>query len=171
MNKMRRLKKGPALTVEQQELRETALDSLKSVETQYNYPELAKKFNDSLADDQYRDYAIVLEPVFGYKKEEAKKDPKPKADDSKTETTKDKLLNIGLKIWSKSGNERIYINDDKLEVVFGLSISRYKSGSISKAELNGEKISNSKASKLTANKIFYCLKSNTFFGTSMDCIL
>ena len=70
-----------------------------------------------------------------------------------------KLIEIGCTTWEKYGRKRIYINnDDQIEKVFGLSVSRYKSGMISSAFLNGEKISNSQACRLlTVKPYFDCL--------------
>lgn len=69
------------------------------------------------------------------------------------------LTAIGCTTWEKYGRKRIYINsDDQIEKVFGLSVSRYSSGMISSAFLNGEKISNSQARRLlTVKPYFDCL--------------
>lgn len=66
------------------------------------------------------------------------------------------LTAIGCTTWEKYGRKRIYINsDDQIEKVFGLSVGRYKSGMISSAFLNGEKISNSQARRLLAIQPYY----------------
>lgn len=78
---------------------------------------------------------------------------------------KDKLISLGLKVWEKGDMERIYINDSHLESVFGLQLIRYNSGNIFRAYLNGKKISNCKAKKLTCGKkIYFDIKSNQFMN-------
>lgn len=68
----------------------------------------------------------------------------------------EKLISAGGNLWEKYGRKRIYINDDDvIEKVFGLSVSRYNSGMISSAFLNGEKISNSQARRLLAIQPYY----------------
>lgn len=57
----------------------------------------------------------------------------------------------GFKRWTKGDYDRLYANPAD----FGLEVERYKSGNISYAEVNGEKISNSEASKiLTYTKVY-----------------
>ena len=70
-----------------------------------------------------------------------------------------KLIEIGCTVWEKYGRKRIYINsDEEIEKVFGLSVSRYNTGNICSAFLNGEKISNSQARRLlTVKPYFDCL--------------
>lgn len=86
--------------------------------------------------------------------------------------TATKLLELGMTVWGESfGKDRIYINIENMLAVFGLEITRYKTGNISYAELHGEKISNSKAYKLLSGKIYYCLKAKKFFGTNLEAII
>ena len=76
---------------------------------------------------------------------------------------KDKLVNLGMKVWSKGDMERIYINSEHLEAVFGLELVLYKTNNIRMAFLNGEKISNCKATKLVrGKKIYFDVKLNEF---------
>ena len=74
----------------------------------------------------------------------------------------DKLVNLGLKVWEKGDMERIYINSENLKAVFGLEISFYKSGSIKKAFLNGEKLSNRQAGLLFKQNVYFDIKANQF---------
>lgn len=69
------------------------------------------------------------------------------------------LTEIGCTVWEKYCRKRIYVNsDDQIEKVFGLSVSRYNTGNICSAFLNGEKISNSQARRLlTVKPYFDCL--------------
>ncbi len=56
------------------------------------------------------------------------------------------------KLWEKGGNIRFYLDSDKaLKEAIGLTIDRYKSGAISGAKINGEKISNNKAWKISCS--------------------
>ena len=86
------------------------------------------------------------------------------------ETTVEKLEALGIRAWECGEMKRYYINDDNLEVIFGLCIDRYKTGNICSASLNGEGISNSKAYKLLGRGIWYDAKSESWmqrteFGT------
>jgi len=86
--------------------------------------------------------------------------------------TKSKLESLGLSVWGEEfGKPRIYINLEDMKEVFGLELNFYKSGSISSAKLNGEKISNSKAYKLTRFKIYYDISSNEFVGTDLQPVI
>ena len=54
------------------------------------------------------------------------------------------------RLWEKGGKVRFYLDSDKaLKEAIGLTIDRYKSGAISNAKINGEKISNNKAWKIS----------------------
>lgn len=74
-----------------------------------------------------------------------------------------KIKSIG-KEWIKEDMHRIYINN--LEKIYGLETTSYKTGNISSATLNGEKISNSRARQLTCDlscaKIYYDVKTEKF---------
>ena len=71
-----------------------------------------------------------------------------------------KIKSIG-KEWIKEDMHRIYINN--LEKIYGLETTSYKTGNISSATLNGEKISNSRARQLSCDlscaKIYYDVKT------------
>lgn len=70
--------------------------------------------------------------------------------------TAEQIEAIGGRRWSKSdGTLRVYINTEVWAPMVGLEIDYYKSGNIQHAALNGEKISNSKAYKLTAIKVYW----------------
>lgn len=56
-----------------------------------------------------------------------------------------KLVKVGSR-WQKNGMNRIYFND--LHKFYGLNIDTYKTGNISYATLDGEKISNTQAAKI-----------------------
>lgn len=61
-----------------------------------------------------------------------------------------KIISMGGSRWTAGGNDRIYFNS-AAEKIIGLSVERYKTGNISSATLNGERISNSRASKILAS--------------------
>jgi hypothetical protein len=85
--------------------------------------------------------------------------------------TAEQLVNVGGSLWEKGAMRRVYFND--LIELFGLNVSRYNSGNISSASLNGEGISNSRAreiiSSLSTGKFYYDLNSNEFQGSFYRC--
>lgn len=92
----------------------------------------------------YRDaFAFALKEIYAMEKTREEK------------TTAEKLEALGIRAWERDGMKRYYIDDEKLEAVFGLSIDRYNTGNICSASLNGEGISNSKAYKLLGRGIWY----------------
>lgn len=62
----------------------------------------------------------------------------------------EKLEKIGFKRWTKGQHDRLYINPES----FGLIVERYKTGNVSYAELNGERISNSSAADILQGKYY-----------------
>lgn len=64
-----------------------------------------------------------------------------------------KLIELGGNLWEGSSHRRIYINN-WLELA-GFEITRYKTGNISSASLNNEKVSNAKAAELNNVKCFW----------------
>ena len=76
-----------------------------------------------------------------------------------TTITAQQILDLGGREWTgRNGQQRIYLNN--WYELAGLEISRYKgSGSISSAKLNGEWISNRKASMLLAAKVWFDVKA------------
>ncbi|MGA3524153.1 helix-turn-helix domain-containing protein [Melissospora conviva] len=70
--------------------------------------------------------------------------------------TADQITRIGGREWTgANGAHRVYINEDVWTALVGLEIDRYKSGNIQHAELNGEKISNARAARLAAIKVYW----------------
>ena len=61
-----------------------------------------------------------------------------------------KLEEAGFKRWTKGTHDRLYINATSL----GLEYETYKSGSIRSATFNGEEISNSRAGRMLAMKMY-----------------
>ena len=76
----------------------------------------------------------------------------------------EKLESIGGKLWERGDLRRIYFNN--LEDFCSFGYSRYNSGSIKRAFLNGEKISNRAASALLYDleysKVFFDLVEGQF---------
>lgn len=68
-----------------------------------------------------------------------------------TETTIKKLEAKGFKRWTKGEHDRLYANVEN----FGLELHYYKSGYVSGAILNGEKISNSYGAEIKRNTSIY----------------
>ena len=60
--------------------------------------------------------------------------------------TIENLLQVGGKEWQKNGMHRVYFND--LPGLYGLKVTRYNTGNVSSATLDGERISNSAARKM-----------------------
>ena len=67
--------------------------------------------------------------------------------------TQEKIADLeskGFKRWTKGSMDRMYINASQL----GLICTFYKTGNISTAEFNGERISNSQARRIRTSKTF-----------------
>ena len=79
------------------------------------------------------------------------------------------MLTLG-KEWKKDEMHRIYISD--LSKLYGLKCDRHKTGNIKSAKLNGEKISNTKATKLeialNSAKFWYDVKSGEFLSKGLS---
>ena len=77
-----------------------------------------------------------------------------------------KLIDCGEYIWEKYGKRRIYLNNaESFKTFFGFEFSKYNSGNISHASLNGEKISNSKAAKILAEKHYFDCNAQQFVSS------
>ena len=63
----------------------------------------------------------------------------------------------GFNRWTKGDMDRLYFNIEKSEY---LDVDYYKSGNVSSAYLNGERISNAEAYRLMAVKCFIDLKND-----------
>lgn len=61
-----------------------------------------------------------------------------------TDTQISELIAAGCSRWTKYGKDRLYVHSEFI----GLSVTRYNTGNVSSAELNGERISNSYAKTL-----------------------
>ena len=66
----------------------------------------------------------------------------------------EELTKMGFKRWQKNGMDRMYINASTL----GLICTYYKTGNISGAEFNGERVSNSEGYRLKSSKTYIDLK-------------
>lgn len=81
------------------------------------------------------------------------------------------LTKIGGREWIKDDMRRVYFNVDLAAELIGLSVTRYNTGNISAAKLNGEKISNSKARKILGElefgKVWYDVNSGEFHTRGM----
>lgn len=78
------------------------------------------------------------------------------------------LTAAGGTLWEKSGMRRIYFNN--LAALMGLSISYYKTGNISSARHNGERISNGAAGRMLSSidKLWFDLADNKFYFKASD---
>lgn len=66
------------------------------------------------------------------------------------------LEKLGFNRWTKGNIDRLYISASQL----GLVCTYYKTGNISTAEFQGERISNSKAGRMMGAKTFLDLKTD-----------
>lgn len=66
------------------------------------------------------------------------------------DTAESKVLKVGGNEWIKDKFHRIYLPNDQFADWLGLVVNLYKTGHVSSATLEGEEISNSKASALLA---------------------
>ncbi len=69
------------------------------------------------------------------------------------------LIANGGKLWEKGGKRRMYFNHS----AWGLKVDYYKTGNISRAEINGVTVSNSEASRCLGVKIWYDLDDGRFY--------
>lgn len=79
-----------------------------------------------------------------------------------TNEIEQRLLELG-NLWERGEMRRIYFDD--LEALYGLQISRYNTGNISSARLDGESISNTEARRLVdrlPEKLWYDCNTSEF---------
>lgn len=69
--------------------------------------------------------------------------------------TREEMLTVDGSVWvhPATGETRVYLNG--WERFIKLEVWRYKTGNISYAELNGEKISNSRAGKILCARVWW----------------
>ena len=73
------------------------------------------------------------------------------------QTIIDIMISKGGKRWQKNGMDRIYFKAGQL----GLDCEFYKSGNISGAKFQGERISNSEAGRMKASITYYNVLTDT----------
>lgn len=93
---------------------------------------------------------------------------KKKLNQELTQDQIERLVNAGASRWTKYERDRIYIK--RLADLIGLSYTKYNTGNISSAELNGEAISNSECNRILAalDKAYIDLKTNTVYIDGRD---
>lgn len=93
---------------------------------------------------------------------------KKKLNQNLTNEQIERLINAGASRWTKYERDRLYIK--KLADLIGLSYTKYNTGNISSAELNGETISNSECNRILAalDKAYIDLKTNTVYIDGRD---
>lgn len=93
---------------------------------------------------------------------------KKKLNQELTQDQIQRLVNAGANRWTKYERDRLYIR--RLTDLIGLSYTRYNSGNVSSAELNGESISNSECNRILAalDKAYIDLKTNTVYIDGRD---
>ncbi|WP_312738310.1 hypothetical protein [Atlantibacter hermannii] len=85
-------------------------------------------------------------------------------------STEQKLLDLGMRVWTGGNHRRIYVNAEHWAEVFGLVIDVYKTGNIKSAALNGETISNTKAYKLIALRPYFDCNTQKFVSNMTPII-
>ena len=93
---------------------------------------------------------------------------KKKLNQELTQEQIERLINAGASRWTKYERDRLYIK--RLADLIGLSYTKYNTGNISSAELNGETISNSECNRILAalDKAYIDLKTNTIYIDGRD---
>ena len=93
---------------------------------------------------------------------------KKKLNQNLTDEQIERLVNAGASRWTKYERDRLYIK--RLADLIGLSYTKYNTGNISSAELNGEGISNSECNRILAalDKAYIDLKTNTIYIDGRD---
>lgn len=81
-----------------------------------------------------------------------------------TDTQISALESKGFSRWQKAGMDRLYINATRL----GLELDFYKTGNISSALLNGERISNCQARRLRECKTYIDVMDGTVHSGDTD---
>lgn len=71
------------------------------------------------------------------------------------------LEDKGFKRWTKGNHDRLYVDAKEL----GLKCTYYKTGNISNAIFQGERISNCEARRMKAAKTYVDVKTGTLHGT------
>jgi hypothetical protein len=79
-----------------------------------------------------------------------------------------RLEKIGGNLWEKGGHCRVYFNN--APELIGLTYTKYKTGNISSARLNGEQISNSECSRMLdrIGRVYYDLNTDKICGTGSE---
>jgi len=79
------------------------------------------------------------------------------------------LLKVGGNEWRKENMHRIYFND--MPGLYGVKVTRYNTGNVSSATLDGERISNSAArkilNKLCCGKFWYDVPTGQFMSRGL----
>lgn len=79
--------------------------------------------------------------------------------EEKSQKIEKKLIELGMKVWSKAGHKRIYVNEWNLKDVFDIEIRKYNTGNLCCVTIGGSGVSNNKAYKILGTDTYYdCLK-------------
>jgi hypothetical protein len=83
--------------------------------------------------------------------------------------TQQSLIALGGKLWERDGKRRVYFSP--LAEFIGLEVNRYNTGNVSSATLNGERISNSQATRMlwaVAGKFWWDAADEKFHWKDID---
>lgn len=82
------------------------------------------------------------------------------------ETVLNALLEMDGSHWQRAGHDRFYFNKEKICEILDLEYGTYNTGNVSWAKMDGEKISNGKASRilfgLKESKIYFDFEGMVF---------
>jgi len=80
------------------------------------------------------------------------------------------LLGSGGRRWQKDGHDRVYIPAEIAAKAIGLRVSRYKSGNISGATLDGERVSNTLAREMLEQLggVYFDVKTSKWRNDHVD---
>lgn len=89
-------------------------------------------------------------------------------------TVADRLIDLGGNLWERDNMRRIYLNRDTVLAIIGLEVTFYKTGNVSNAALNGEPLSNGRASRYVNDfiygKVWFDLNDGKFYTKNTKTI-
>jgi hypothetical protein len=80
------------------------------------------------------------------------------------EMTYEKAIKMGGKEWKGGDHHRVYFNGEAKRDLYGLEVGYYKTGNVSWATRNGERISNTKARRYLNSNPYYDVNKKEMCG-------
>lgn len=157
-------KEAPTKTIQQYvkenfRIRRATYETLGDLKTR---KPLTSKENKNTTVETINNEKIKVAVLKGEEKSEGNKEPL--SDEEVENKFIETLEGMGANRWTKYDRDRLYLQKILPEMI-GLKISRYNTGNISDASINGEKISNSSAGRYLAGmeKTYYDIKNKKLF--------